>query len=72
METDLAVGLVLTALAFAGLIWAVFHGKYVVERVMENEYPHHPNPDHRPPPSGGAAETEGGSSSGSEGEAPRG
>lgn len=46
MESDLVVGIVLTALAFAGLMWAVFHGKYVVERIKRGEYPHHPNPDH--------------------------
>lgn len=46
MESDLLVGIVLTALALAGLMWAVLHGKYVVERIKRGEYPHHPNPDH--------------------------
>lgn len=45
---DLLVGLVLTALAYTGLMWAVVHGKHVVERVKRGEYPHHPNPEHRP------------------------
>lgn len=48
MSTGLAVGLVLTALAYAGLWWAVIHGKHVVEQVKRGEYPHHPNPKHRP------------------------
>lgn len=53
MESDLAVGLVLTALAFAGLLWAVIHGKYVVERIKRGEYPRHPNPDHSTAGDGG-------------------
>lgn len=48
MSADLTVGLVLTALAYAGLWWAVIHGKHVVEQVKRGEYPHHPNPEYRP------------------------
>lgn len=48
MTTDLIVGLILTALAYAGLLWAVVHGKHVVEQVRQGTYLHHPNPEHRP------------------------
>lgn len=48
ITTDLLVGVVLTALAYAGLMWAVVRGKHVVERVKRGEYPHHPNPERRP------------------------
>lgn len=53
ITTDLLVGLVLTALAYAGLMWAVVHGKHVVERVKRGEYPDHPNPDHSTAKGGG-------------------
>lgn len=55
MSSELLVGLVLTALAYAGLWWAVIHGKHVVEQVKRGEYPHHPNPEYRP---GGDGETD--------------
>lgn len=48
ITTDLLVGIVLAALAYGFLIWAVVHGKHVVEQVKRGEYPHHPNPKHRP------------------------
>ena len=48
MTGDLILGIVLTALAYAGLMWAVIHGIHVVEQVKRGEYPHHPNPKRRP------------------------
>lgn len=46
VSTDLIIGVILTALSYAFLIWAVVHGKHVVERIQRGEYPAHPNPDH--------------------------
>ena len=48
MTKDLIVGVVLTTLTYVGLLWAVVHGKHVVEQVRRGTYPHHPNPRHRP------------------------
>lgn len=48
MTTDLVVGVVLSALAYGGLLWAVVHGKRVVDQVRRGTYRHHPNPEHRP------------------------
>ena len=43
MVSELAIGLVLTALAWLGLIAAVLHGTYVTERIAAGEYRRDPN-----------------------------
>lgn len=48
MTTDLLIGIFLTLVAYAGLIWAVVHGKHVIEQVKRGQYSDHPNPKHRP------------------------
>lgn len=54
----------LTALTYAGLMWAVVHGKHVVEKVKRGEYADHPNPEHRPVDEGAADSSDGPSSGG--------
>lgn len=48
MSTTFGIALVLTAVAYGFLWWAVVHGKHVVEEIQRGEYAHHPNPEHRP------------------------
>jgi hypothetical protein len=38
MEASLAVGIVLSLLAWLGLLAAVLHGKYVTEKIAAGEY----------------------------------
>jgi hypothetical protein len=54
--SDLGLGVVLTALAYGFLIWAVVHGKHVVDRIAAGEDP--ARPDGRPPPGNGEREAE--------------
>lgn len=54
--SDLGLGVVLTALAYGFLIWAVVHGKHVVDRIAAGEDP--ARPDHRPHPGNGEREAE--------------
>jgi len=43
-ESDLIVGLALTAVAYGFLLWAVIHGKHVVEEIARGERSDRPIP----------------------------
>lgn len=43
--TDLIVGLALTAVAYGFLLWAVIHGKHVVDEISRGERPGRPSGD---------------------------
>ena len=58
--SDLVVGLALTAVAYGFLVWAVVHGKHVVERMARG------NEGERPLRGGSAARSSGGEEVGRE------